>query len=68
MYISLRDSCYKGFNKWLDAHQPKLKNDILRNGGDDVVVANRGLDNSSMMSPERHHDSALAPGPGEDSE
>ena len=68
MYISLRDSCSKGFNKWSDAHRPKLKKDILRDGGDDIVVANRGLDNSSMMSPERHHDSALAPGPEADSE
>jgi hypothetical protein len=68
VYISLRDSCSKGFNKWSEAHQPKLNKDILTNRGDDIVVANRGLSNSPMMSPERHHDSALAPGPGEDSE
>jgi hypothetical protein len=26
MYISLKDSCAKGFKKWADAHQPEIKN------------------------------------------
>ena len=64
MYISLRDSCSKGFNKWSEAHRPETKKNVQADGGDNVVVANRGLDNSSMRSPERHHYSALAPGPG----
>ena len=48
MYISLKASCSKGFNKWSDAHQPELKKDVPADGGDDVVVANRGLDNTSI--------------------
>ncbi len=45
MYISLKDSCSKGFNKWSDAHQPEIKKDVLADGGDEVVADGAGLDN-----------------------
>ena len=32
MYISLKDSCSKGFNKWSDAHQREIKKDVLADG------------------------------------
>jgi hypothetical protein len=64
MYISLKDSCSKGFNKWSDAYQPKIKKDVLPDGGDEVVTAGAGLDNRSMMSPKRPHQTPLVPGPG----
>ena len=32
MYISLKDSCAKGFNKWADAYQPEIKNDLRASG------------------------------------
>jgi hypothetical protein len=32
MYISLKDSCSKDFNKWSDAHQPEIKKDVLADG------------------------------------
>jgi hypothetical protein len=63
MYISLRDSCSKGFNKWWDAYQPEIKKNVPTDEGDEVVSADPGLDNRSMMSPERFHDTALVPGP-----
>ena len=45
MYISLKDSCSKGFNKWSDAHQREIKKDVLADGGDEVVADGAGLDN-----------------------
>jgi hypothetical protein len=64
MYISLKDSCSKGFKKWSDAHQRKIKKDVLADGGDEVVADGAGLDNRSMMSPKRPHQTPLVPGPG----
>jgi hypothetical protein len=32
MYISLKDSCAKGFRRWADAHQPEIKNDPRASG------------------------------------
>ena len=64
MYISLKDSCTKGFNKWSDAHQAEIKKDVLADGGDEVVAADPDLDNRSMMSPKGPHHPALMPGPG----
>ena len=64
MYISLKDSCSKGFNKWSDAHQPEIKRDVLADGDDEVMAADPGLDNRSMMSPKRPHQLPLVPGPG----
>jgi len=64
MYISLKDSCTKGFNKWSEAHQPEIKKDVMLDGGDEVVAAHPGLDKRSMMSPKRPHHPALMPGSG----
>jgi hypothetical protein len=64
MYISLKDSCLKGFNKWSDAHRPEIKKDALADGGDEVVAPDSGLDNRSMMSPKRSHQPALVRGAG----
>ena len=63
MYISLKDSCSKGFNKWSDAHQRKIKKDVLADGGDEVMADGAGLDNRSMMSSKRPQ-TPLVPGPG----
>jgi hypothetical protein len=64
MYISLKDSCSKGFNKWADAYQSEMKKDVLTDGGDAVVAADLGLDYRSMKSSGRPHHTALVPGPG----
>ena len=64
MYISLKDSWSKGFNKWSDAHQREIKKDVLADGGDEVVADGAGLDNRSIMSPKRPHQTPLVPGPG----
>jgi hypothetical protein len=58
MYISLKDSCSKGFNKWSDAHQREIKKDVLADGGDEVVADGAGL------SPKRPHQTPLVLGPG----
>jgi hypothetical protein len=63
MYISLRDSCSKGFNKWWDAYQPEIKKDGRANGSDEVAAAEPGLDSRPMMSPERPHHPAPMPSP-----
>jgi hypothetical protein len=64
MYISLKDSCSKGFNKWSDAYQPEIKKDVLADGGDEVEAAGTGLDNRSTMLPKRPHQLPLVPGTG----
>ncbi len=50
MYISLKDSCSKGFNKWSSAYQPEIKKDILADGGDEVVAAGAGLDDVAQVA------------------
>jgi len=50
--------------KWSDAHQPEIKKDVLADGDDELVTADPGLDDRSMMSPERPDHPALVPGPG----
>ncbi len=55
MYISLKDSCSSGFNKWWDAHRPELEKNGLGYSGHEVVAADPGLDNRSTMSRERPH-------------
>ena len=64
MYISLRDSCAKGFKKWSDAHQPEIENDIRAGEGDGVGAADPDLENKVMTSPERPHRPWLVPGVG----
>jgi hypothetical protein len=63
MYISLKDSCSKGFNKWSDAYQSEIKKDVLADGRGEVVAADPGLVNRSMMWPAQPHHPALMPGP-----
>jgi hypothetical protein len=52
MYISLKDSCSNGFNKWANAHSPEFTKDVLADGGDEVA-ADPGPDNWSAMSSEQ---------------
>jgi hypothetical protein len=54
MYISLEESCEKGFRKWSDAHPP-ASND---NAGD-VAIAN-----ALIKPPEAPRDPWLVPGVG----
>ena len=63
MYISLKDSCAKGFRKWADAHQPEIKNDLRASGG---RLVSTSLDQHSpvMTSLERPHHPWLVPGAG----
>jgi hypothetical protein len=62
MYISLRESCAKGFNKWADAHQPEIKLDLCANGRNGLAAADH--DNLAMTSLERPHGPWLVPGVG----
>ena len=64
MYISLADSCAKGFRKWADTHQPDDSND-----GDDgksarAVTAASDLDHAVMAPPEQPYRPWLVPGTG----
>jgi hypothetical protein len=61
MYISLKDSCAKGFRKWADAHQPEMKND-LRASGSRLVSASPDQDSPVLTSLERPHHPWLVPG------
>lgn len=36
MYISLKESCSKGFNKWPDAHQPEITKDVVADAGGEL--------------------------------
>ena len=56
MYISLQDSCEKGFKKWSDAHQPISSTNVAP--GDAIVIA--GL----VTPPELPHGPWLVPGQG----
>jgi hypothetical protein len=51
MYMSLEDSCTKGFKKWADAHEQEIKKDVRAGGGDGVVAADTDLDNGVMIHP-----------------
>jgi hypothetical protein len=62
MYISLEDSCAKGFRKWADAHEPKIKKDVRAGDGDGVAAAHPDLDNGLTTSAERPHRPWLVPG------
>jgi hypothetical protein len=66
MYISLGDSCTKGFKKWSDAHQPEIKNDVRAGEGYAVVATDLDLDldNRVRTSPEQPHRPWLVPGVG----
>jgi hypothetical protein len=48
MYISLKDSCTNGFEKWADTHQPV---DHLRaSGGNGLAAASPDQDNLVLTS------------------
>ena len=64
MYISLKDSCAKGFNKWADAHQPEIKNDLRASVGNRLIAASPDQDSPVMTSLERPHRPWLVPGAG----
>ena len=54
MYISLAESCSKGFRKWSDAHPPAANDDA----GDFVKI------DALAIPPETSRDSWLVPGVG----
>jgi hypothetical protein len=64
MYISLKDSCAKGFKKWADAHQPEIKNDLRASRGNGLAAASTDQDVLVMTSLERPHRPRLVPGVG----
>ena len=64
MYISLKDSCAKGFRRWADAHQPEIKNDLRANEGSRLVGASPHQDSPVLTSLERPHHPWLVPGAG----
>jgi hypothetical protein len=65
MYISLKDSCAKGFRKWADAHQLEIKNDLRASGGNRLVAASSDQDSPAMTSLERSSSSVARAGRGD---
>ena len=63
MYISLKDSCAKGFKKWADAHEPEIKNDLHASRGNGLAAASNDQDNL-MTSLERPHRPTAGAGRG----
>jgi hypothetical protein len=61
MYISLKDSCANGFNKWADAHQPEIKNDLSASEGNRLAAAGPDQENLVMALLERPHCLCLVP-------
>jgi hypothetical protein len=43
MYISLKDSCAKGFNKWANTYQPEIRNDLGTNNGSVAESPNQDI-------------------------
>ncbi len=64
MYISLKDSCAKGFKKWADTHQPEIKDNLRTSRRNGLAAANPDHDNVVMISLERPHRPWLVPGAG----
>ncbi len=69
MYISLKESCTKGFRKWSDVYQPEINKpeinkDVRADQGDREVDADSDLDNRVMSSADRPHRPWLVPGAG----
>ena len=65
MYISLRESCAKGFKKWADAHQPEIKNDLGASRRNGLAAASPDHDNLAMTSLERAASSMARAGRGD---
>ena len=61
MYICLKDSCAKGFNKWANTYEPEIKNDLGTNGS---AAASPDQDNLVMTSLEGPHRPRLVLGAG----
>jgi len=59
MYISLKDSCAKGFNKWANTYEPEIKNDLGMAGS---AATSPDQDNSVMTSLEGRRRPRLVPG------
>jgi hypothetical protein len=55
MFISLKDSCAKGFKKWADAHQPEIKSDLAASERNGLAAATPDHDNLARTSLERPH-------------
>jgi hypothetical protein len=64
MYISLKDSCTKGFRKWSDAYQPEINEDVRADEANREVDANPDLDDRVMSSADLPHRPWLVPGAG----
>ncbi|MGB9650096.1 MAG: hypothetical protein WCB44_34050 [Stellaceae bacterium] len=74
MYISLKESCTKGFRKWSDVYQPEINKpeinkpeinkDVRADQGDREVDADPDLNNRVMSSADRPHRPWLVPGAG----
>jgi hypothetical protein len=64
MYISLKDSCTKGFATWSDVYQPEINKDVRAEEGDREIDADPDLDNRVMSSADRPHRPWLVPGAG----
>ena len=64
VYISLKDSCTKGFRKWSDVYEPEINKDIRADEVGREVDANLDLDNRVMSPADRAHRPWLVPGAG----
>jgi hypothetical protein len=65
MYISLAESCAKGFRRWSDAHQPfgnDNEGDVARL--DALACAASGIEYAGMTPPNAPHAPWLVPGVG----
>ncbi len=65
MYISLAESCAKGFRRWSDAHQPSgndNEGDVARL--DALSCVDSGIEYAVMTPPDAPHAPWLVPGIG----
>jgi hypothetical protein len=62
MYISVEDSCTKGFRKWADVYQPEINEDVRADEVDPEVDVDYDFDNRVMSSADRPHRPWLVPG------
>jgi hypothetical protein len=62
MYISLEDSCAKGFKKWADVHQPEKLDGARAAAGEGGVIAAPDLAQRVTTPAEQPHRPWLLPG------
>lgn len=55
MYISLVDSCAKGFKKWADIHQPEKLGGARARADEGTVIAALDLDQEVTAPAEQPH-------------